>query len=82
MSWTEFWGKGHPTSRVTAKYRETAQRDDVDVPDDQISYANQLPWKGMQLREEYVMHAHFNLTRQLLSGFESIHFLNRLDLLA
>lgn len=61
-------------SRVDAKYRETAQRDDVDVPEDQISFANQLPWKGMQLREEYVMHAHFNITRQLLSTFESIHY--------
>lgn len=67
-------GDSNASARVKAKYQETALREDADVPEDQLSYANQLPWKGMQLREEYVMHAHFNLTRRLLSGFESIHY--------
>lgn len=67
-------GNNDPSDRVKAKYIETSLREDVDVPEDQLSYANQLPWKGMQLREEYVMHAHFNITRKLLSGFDSIHY--------
>ncbi|WP_157114464.1 hypothetical protein [Halioglobus japonicus] len=60
--------------RLRARYEDADQRDDVELPSDQLSLESMLPRKGMQFREDYVLYAHFQIIRSLLSESEKVHF--------
>ncbi|PWG61852.1 hypothetical protein [Sediminicurvatus halobius] len=50
------------------------ERWDVESPSDQLDPETKLPDDGLQLREEYVLYAHFNLLRRWLEAFDEAHF--------
>lgn len=55
-------------------YAQAGKRWDVESPSDQLDRRTKLPDQGLQLREEYVLYAHFHLMRKWLSGFQEAHF--------
>lgn len=55
-------------------YGQAVKRWDVEPPSDQLDETTKLPDQGLQLREEYVLYAHFQLLRRWLSRFDKAHF--------
>lgn len=60
--------------RINARYGDSSSRDDVELPSDTLSSEVMLPKRGMQLREDYVLYAHFLILKNLLVNTEKVHF--------
>lgn len=58
---------------IAAGYQETEARKDVESPDMATS-TDRLPRRGMQVRTEYTLYAHFFMLRQLTRGIEKVRF--------
>ncbi|UEX77991.1 IS1 family transposase [Sediminicurvatus halobius] len=63
-----------PLAHVRRIYRQALKRWDVEAPSDQLDTQTKLPDEGLQLREEYVLYAHFSLLRRWLEAFDEAHF--------
>lgn len=58
---------------ISATYTETTSREDVESSE-MVTREESWPKRGMQVRSEYTMYAHFYLLRQLLHGAGKIRF--------
>lgn len=58
---------------IAAGYQDTEARKDVESPDTATA-TDRLPRRGMQVRTEYTLYAHFFMLRQLTRGVAKIRF--------
>lgn len=58
---------------IAAGYQDAEARQDVESPDMATS-TDRLPKRGMQVRTEYTLYAHFFMLRQLMQGVEKVRF--------
>lgn len=58
---------------IAAAYSEAEARTDVEAPE-LITGVSKFPTKGMQVRTEYTLYAHFYWLRQLFRGVDKVRF--------
>lgn len=58
---------------IAAGYRDTEAREDVESSDMSTS-TDRFPKRGMQIRTEYTLYAHFFMLRQLFRGVDKVRF--------
>lgn len=58
---------------IAAGYQDAEARQDVEFPDMATS-TDRFPKRGMQVRTEYTLYAHFFMLRQLMRGVEKVRF--------
>lgn len=58
---------------ISGAYADATLREDIESPES-VAKTESWPKRGMQVRSEYTMYAHFYLLHELLSGAEKIRF--------
>jgi len=69
-------GKAPPVTlaaSIAAGYSDAEGRQDVESPDSATAM-DKLPRRGMQVRTDYTLYAHFFMLRQLLQGVKKVRF--------